>query len=472
MDRFDLGRLGRETDIYGLVGHRIDYSLGPTVHNRVFRELGLDAAYVLFDVTEPRAVIDAADRLGIRGLSVTIPHKESVIEAVDEIDDAAREIGAVNTIVRGADGRCVGSNTDGPAVVAVLERGLASTGRDESDRVLILGAGGVARAVAWAVRRLGLEGWIASRTREKGVALGDAFGLEWIDWEARQDVAASIVCNATPLGAPGTEEISPYAVQRSRPTKLLFDSVYIPHRTRFLEDGRRAGSVVATGLEMFLHQAAAQSRMWTGEDRTAWFLGLLPELAARTVGLGPVILVGMRGSGKSSVGRELARRLECELADCDRVLERERGTTIREIFERFGEATFREWERETLGSLLERRPGVLATGGGAVLDDENVRAMRQSGVVVYLSAGAETLAHRIESDPGSAASRPALTDLPSSEEVAALLDTRDPRYRAASDVVIDTEGRAPAEVASEILGWLQGPEAQEVRSARQEGGGD
>lgn len=280
-ERFDLPRMTRDSRIYGILGHGIGYSLSPAIHNRAFADAGDDAVYLAFDVEEPRALLAAPDSLGIHGLSVTIPHKETVrdwvVSSGGELDDVAREIGAVNTLVR-RDGAWRGVNTDGPAVVDVLRARIdAATLADA--RLLILGAGGVARSIAWAAAQLGLAGAIASRDVHKGRAIADPFGLEHVAWDARHDVEASIVCNATPIGSLSSKESSPYDVRRSRGIAWLFDTIYVPHRTRLLAEGLEAGIATIHGIEMFGHQAAAQSRIWTGRDRTSWFLEEATKLA-------------------------------------------------------------------------------------------------------------------------------------------------------------------------------------------------
>ncbi len=278
-DRFHLPRMTPSSRIYGILGHGIGYSLSPALHNRAFAAAGDDAVYVAFDVEDPRPLLAAPGALGVEGLSVTIPHKETVRDVVASgggaIDDVAREIGAVNTLVR-RDGVWHATNTDGPAVVDVLRSRIGAS----RPRVLVLGAGGVARSVAWAAARLGLRGVVASRDERKGRSVADAFGLEWAPWDARHDVDAAVVCNATPIGSVTSKESTPYDVRRSRGVAWLFDTIYVPHRTRFLAECLESGIATVHGIEMFGYQAAAQSRIWTGRDRTSWFLEESANLAS------------------------------------------------------------------------------------------------------------------------------------------------------------------------------------------------
>ena len=163
-----------------------------------------------------------------------------------------------------------------------------------------------------------------------------------------------------------------------------------------------------------------------------------------------LILIGMRGSGKTSVGRALASGLGLELIDCDRRLEERRGQSIRDIFEQHGEARFREWEREELVDVLGGGPAVIATGGGVILRDDNVSDLGRAGFVVYLEADVATLADRVRRDPSSESMRPALTDLSLDEELASVLAARRDRYSSAADRIVSTVGRGVDQIAEEI----------------------
>jgi len=163
-----------------------------------------------------------------------------------------------------------------------------------------------------------------------------------------------------------------------------------------------------------------------------------------------VFLVGMRGAGKSTVGAELARILGTDFVDCDSRLEARQRISIREIFERFGEERFRLWEREVIVEVLAGGAGVVATGGGAVLRDDTIADLRAAGTVVYLRARPDTLAARVAADARAGARRPSLLGLPPEREVERLLREREPRYRRAADLVVETGDRPAEEIAREI----------------------
>ena len=173
-----------------------------------------------------------------------------------------------------------------------------------------------------------------------------------------------------------------------------------------------------------------------------------------------ITLVGYRGTGKSTLARELAARLHCEAIDADAEIEARAGSSIREIFAAEGEAGFRHREREVMAELLGRDQLVVAAGGGAVLDRDTRRLMREAGTVIWLQAAAEVIHQRLALDASTAARRPALTASPPLEEIRALLAVREPHYREVATFAIDTDGRTVAEILEDALSRLPDFSAQ------------
>ncbi len=253
----------RDTKIYGIIGGNTSYSMSPYIHNAAFTNGGFDSMFVPFQVADLDRFVNEFVRgtagIDLRGLSVTIPHKVDVIKYLDDLDDSARKIGAVNTIRIDA-GRMTGFNTDADGFIKPLRehypdlRGVSAA---------IFGAGGAARACAYALVTAGAELTVFARNAEKSRALAREFGCRAA--MVASDDTFEIVVNATPLGTTGPHENEssvPDKVMRS--AKLAYDLVYNPFETRFLKDAKAHGLKTLGGFEMLLAQAVRQQEIWTG----------------------------------------------------------------------------------------------------------------------------------------------------------------------------------------------------------------
>jgi len=250
------------TDIYGIIGHPVRHSLSPIMHNNAFKIRKINAVYLAFDVTNLKAAINGVRALGIKGLSVTIPHKETVIDYLDEIDEIAKRIGAVNTIIN-RDSKLFGTNTDWLGAVKALEEYVSLKGK----KVVIVGAGGSARAICIGLKDRGATIHIANRTVSKAKELaslcdGSFSGLKELD-KVSQDF--DILVNTTPIGMhPKDNEIvvDPEILSNF---KIVMDIVYSPLETLLLKEARKRGCKTITGLKMLLYQAVAQFELWMNQ---------------------------------------------------------------------------------------------------------------------------------------------------------------------------------------------------------------
>lgn len=257
-------RINGKTALYGIIGNPVSHSLSPAMHNAAFAELGENSVYLPFQVHDIRAAMEAIKTLGVKGVSVTIPYKEAVIPLLDETEDIARRIGAVNTIaVQEIDGRkrLCGSNTDWVGAT----RALAGTVELSGASVVLLGAGGSARAIGFGLLQLGARVVLCSRTEARGRALAAELGCVWHPLPDAAALEAEILINATSVGMRPAEHLSPVPPEMLPRFQVVMDIVYAPLETRLLQAAKAAGCQVINGLEMLLYQGVAQFELWTGK---------------------------------------------------------------------------------------------------------------------------------------------------------------------------------------------------------------
>lgn len=249
------------TEIYGIIGDPVEHSRSPIIHNSGFKALGLNCVYLAFPVKDVLAALSGLRGLGIKGVSVTIPHKESVIPLLDQVDPVAAKIGAVNTIVNNH-GDLKGYNTDWVGANRALEDETDLKGKD----VLLLGAGGSARALGFGLNEAGARPILCSRSPDKGQALAAELGCSWKPLAEVGDIEADILINATSVGMSPASNASPVARYILGKFSVVMDIVYSPLETRLLREAEEAGCRTINGLAMLLYQGIAQFEMWTGRQ--------------------------------------------------------------------------------------------------------------------------------------------------------------------------------------------------------------
>lgn len=265
--------------LFAIIGHPLAQTLSPLLHNWGYERLGLPCAFMAFP-TPPEALpgfMAAARALPMAGLSVTIPHKQAVMEHLDRFTLLATRAGAVNTVYW-EDGRLVGHNTDVEGFLAPL------WGRADLSPALVLGAGGAARAVLAGLAELGVrEATVCNRDARRAEALAAQFGVSTAAWEHRAEVKARLVVNTTPLGMAGKAvEASPMPENYWTDEHIAYDLVYNPAETAFLRHARARGAQTVDGLTMFAGQGLAQFKLWTGQKLPE---GEARQILARALGL-------------------------------------------------------------------------------------------------------------------------------------------------------------------------------------------
>ena len=389
---------------YGLLGEKLGHSFSPQIH----RDLaGYD--YQLLP-TPPEAVEDLFARRAFQGLNVTIPYKRTVMPLCDEIDPRAAAIGAVNTVVN-RNGRLTGYNTDIDGFLYMARRaGVDMAGK----KVVILGSGGTSRTARAAAGELGAREIITvSRHGEDNYQ------------NLSRHADAQVLVNTTPVGMYPNWGQSPVSLESFPALEGVLDVVYNPLRTALLLQAEERGLPCSCGLPMLVAQAKRAAELFTGQNiddsrAEAVLHGLREQLTS-------IVLIGMPGCGKTTVGRALAGKLGRTFVDLDEEIVRRAGMSIPEIFAREGEAGFRERESALVREFGERTGLVVSTGGGVVTRRENYIPLKQNGLLLHLRRDPAALP--TDGRPLSQATAP--------EE---LWRRRAPLYAAFADGEIDNNG--------------------------------
>jgi shikimate dehydrogenase len=251
-----------KTVLYGIVGNPVSHSLSPAMHNAALVASDINAVYLPFPAPDITAAVTGIRGLGVQGVSVTIPHKEAVMDLLDIVDPVADKIGAVNTIINKS-GILTGLNTDWLGATRALEEVIDLNGA----KAAILGAGGSARAIGFGLLERGTAFTLCSRTESRGRSLADELGCAWISLDDARQLSGDILINATSVGMVPHIDKSPLAEETVSRFQVVMDIVYAPMKTRLLQEAERNGCTIINGLEMLLYQGVAQFELWT--DRSA-----------------------------------------------------------------------------------------------------------------------------------------------------------------------------------------------------------
>ncbi len=253
-------KIDAQTRVYGVIGNPIGHSLSPVMQNAALAARRINAVYAPFLVRDLRDFLQSIGPFEVRGFSVTLPHKERILRHLDECDPLAERIGAVNTVTVRGSGKLYGSNTDYVGVLSALQRRVKLAGSS----VLILGAGGAARAVAFALNQAGAAVFVTARRHERAKLLARDAGGEAIERGKVRSAHFDAIVNATPVGMYPAIHDSPAESQELN-CRLVFDTIYRPSRTELLRLAARRGIETVSGVEMFVAQGASQFEIWTGQ---------------------------------------------------------------------------------------------------------------------------------------------------------------------------------------------------------------
>ena len=397
----------------GLLGRKLGHSYSPQIHAQL-----ADYSYELFE-KEPEDLENFLKNGDFSGINVTVPYKKDVIPFLDELTPRAQKMGAVNTIVR-RDGKLIGHNTDYSGFLAMVHSsGLSINGK----KVLVLGSGGASNTSAAVLEELGAQVIVISRRGENS----------YDNLQIHSD--AALIVNATPVGMYPNTGKSPVDLDLFPNLEGVLDVVYNPARTQILLDAEKRGLVAINGLLMLVAQA---------KEAAEWFAGTrisdskIPEIhSALRCRMENIILIGMPGCGKSTIGKKIAETMGKEFVDADEALEIHFGRRITEIIPQDGEAAFRDMETEILGMLGKKSGLVIATGGGCITRSRNYPLLHQNGTIFWLQRDLD----KLPTDGRPLSQKNKLTDL---------YRVRCPLYEVFADHIINNDGDA-AETIHQIM---------------------
>ncbi len=406
--------------LYGLIGEHLTHSYSCEIHAKI-----ADYDYKLLEIlpSELEAFFEKRD---FKAINVTIPYKEKVMPCLDFISNTATAVGAVNTVVNRG-GKLYGYNTDFVGMSAMLNKyGIEL----KNKKVMILGTGGTCKTAFAVAKSYGAREIIkVSRSGAEGsVTYGEA---------VKNHTDAEVIINTTPVGMFSRQEGKPIELSAFPCLTGVVDAIYNPLRTELIAEATERGIPVCGGLYMLAAQAVYASALFLDRDADETlidkaFSGVESEKEN-------IVLVGMPSSGKSAVGRAISERLGRELVDSDDEIVKVIGTSISEYFEKNGEGAFRKVENEVIHSVSKKSGCVIATGGGAVLDTENVMRLKQNGKIYFIDRELEKLIFT--------------SDRPLSSSLSALesrYNERYPIYLSCCDFVINGNESISA-VAEEII---------------------
>lgn len=471
------------TNVIGLIGNPVEHTLSPVIHNGISERMGISSVYVPFRVESDglAAAVSGAYELNIKGLNVTVPHKNDVIESLVELDEAARQIGAVNTLVRVDEKHGYkGYNTD----MLGLRRQIKEDGISlKGEIVVILGAGGAAKAVVYMCL---LEGarkiYLLNRTIAKAEQIADSMNQAYAEGkivesgtiessnsnvekeqamviplalsdykqvlEAEDDFVAF---QATSIGlSPNVEQVVLEDAAFYKKVKVGVDLIYNPAVTKFMQLVTEHGGKAYNALKMLLYQGVIAYELWHNITVPAEVIeDIYTDLKRQVYPKDNIVLIGFMGSGKTTFGKALAKYMGMDFLDTDEYIEKQAGKTIPQIFAEDGEAAFRELETEVLKHLRDSvSHTVFATGGGMPLRRENARLLKEIGRVCYLSTVPQVIYERVKGDTN----RPLLQGEDPYGTICHLMGERQPLYEQAADVVVD----ANSDDVEEMIGRLDG----------------
>jgi len=424
-----------EMKSFGVVGNPILHSKSPFIYSQLFSRYQVNAAYTRIAADSADEAIFIFNKIGFSGMNITAPFKVDVLKFLDQIDESVKATEAVNTIVKDSN-KLKGYNTDIYGVTeSFYKRKIKISGRN----IVILGAGGAARAAAYGLIQNGANVVIVNRTTEKAQKIAKKFRCTYAGIEQLRDLIKSSTILVSTLPAE-VDVVKKNWLERDY---IVFDANYkssLLSQKAFLR-----GCTVIKGEEWLLNQALLAFKYFTGEtpDETGMKDLLGSEISTQKTK--NVSLIGFMGAGKSLIGKELAKRLNWKYVDIDDLIESKAGKTIPDIFRGEGEDSFRQIESQILKEIIKKNHFVISCGGGIVLKNENRIILKENSLCIWLFSTIEKSLNRIKKG-----SRPLLETENPLRVAQRIFDKRKGLYTQTADIIVNSENKSVKNIVEKI----------------------
>jgi shikimate dehydrogenase len=433
--------MSSETKIFAVTGRPILHSKSPNMFNAVFEHDGTDAAYIRLAAKNAEQAIFLFKSLGISGMNVTAPYKEKIKKYIDVVHDEAKILGSINTIVN-KDGILHGYNTDYFGVTeSFVDAGISVEGK----RCLVVGAGGAGKAAAYGLHKKGAKVTIINRTYSKSKNAAKIIGCkatEIFNIEEKIKKADIIISTLK-------QNVNPIKPEWLTAKQVIFDANY--KGSLLLPIAKEKGCIVVSAEDWLLNQAVLAYELFldTKPNKEIMKQGLsLPSLSLKK---NTISTIGLMGAGKTSHGKVLASKLRYEFKDTDDAIVAKQQMPITQIFEKQGEAYFRNLEKEELSeSFNSKTPYVLSCGGGIVVNETNRKILKDNSIVVWLFASPEAIIARTD-----ISKRPLLQVANPLEKLKELLHARKGMYAKTAHIVVSTERKMKGHNTNRIISELE-----------------
>ena len=392
--------------IYGLIGEKLGHSYSKGIHEQL-----ADYTYNLIELSREQLDVFMKEKK-FAALNVTIPYKQTVIPYLDKLDDKAKKVGAVNTIVN-RDGKLTGYNTDYYGFAYMLDY----YGITISDRkVVVLGNGGASQAIQAVLKD----------KQAKEIVVVDPYSEQAISYDEcyQKHLDAQVIVNTSPVGMYPKNEGIPVDLSKFSALESVADIVYNPLKTKLIVEAEKLQLKTTCGLMMLVAQAKQAVEIFTGKTLDDACIAQITYALMKEKQ--NIVLIGMPSCGKTTIAKELAKQLPYTIVDIDEMVEKQQGCTIAEIFAKHGETVFRDLETSCVKEYAKGSCLILSTGGGVIKKAENMDALKQNGIIVYIQRDLDLLV--------SDATRPLSK---SKEAIAELYKERKALYEMYSDIVVE-----------------------------------